>query len=121
MTDWACSVCGIPILEPTVVPRVPCPKCGATARTTRVSLAAECRAEAHLKVHSKHREGGTKVVREVTSGDDYHRKSGRWTYMYRLIDRAHNWYEERFLDRESGKIIHQRAEPLTEHRRSPRR
>lgn len=85
-----------------------------------MSLNAEARAEARMKMHSKHRDGGRKVVREVTSGDDFHRKSGRWTYIYRLIDRLNDWYEERFLDRETGKIIHQKAERLTDHRSKPK-
>ena len=73
-----------------------------------------------MKTHSKHRDGGKKVIREVIAGDDYHRKTGRWSYIYRLIDRANNWYEERFLDHETGKIIHQKSESLTEHRHKPK-
>jgi hypothetical protein len=43
-------------------------------------------AAVYLKTHSKHREGGRKVIREEIAGDDYHRKTGKWNIMHRLID-----------------------------------
>jgi hypothetical protein len=73
------------------------------------------------KSRSKHRDQSSgKVVRELTSGDDLHRKTGKWNLMYRLIDRANNWYEETFRDRDTGEIVHKSAEPLTHHRRAPK-
>ena len=36
----------------------------------------------------------------------------------RIIDRANNWYEETFRDRDTGEIVPpHKAEPLTEHRK----
>jgi hypothetical protein len=69
-----------------------------------------------LKTHSKHREGGTKIVREEYSGDDFHRATGRWSVLHRLIDHAGDWYEETFHDKETGRLLHHTAEKLTEHR-----
>jgi hypothetical protein len=57
-----------------------------------------------------------KVLKEEISGDVYSRGEKAWNYLYRLIDRANNWYEERVLSRKTGKIIHQKAEPLSQHR-----
>ncbi|HKU54869.1 MAG TPA: hypothetical protein VJP60_05860 [Rhizomicrobium sp.] len=70
-----------------------------------------------MKLHSKHREGGKKVLREIYSGDDYFHKRGTWSVIYRLIDRAKNWYEEKIWDRETGKLIISKAEPLTDHQK----
>ena len=69
----------------------------------------------HFKKRVKHREGGTKVLRDITDGEDYHRNTGKWNIMRRVIDRANNWYEETFRDPESGDIVHHTSEPLTEH------
>jgi len=64
--------------------------------------------QVYLKTHSKHRDGGRMVVREVIEGDDYYRKTGQWTVMRRLIDRVNDWYEEIFRDRETGRVIHEK-------------
>ena len=119
MSGWSCSNCGEPLEvtgKPPTSPRRPCPNCGSTARTANVSVTETLSAAVYLKTHSKHREGGRKVIREEIAGDDYHRKTGKWNIMHRLIDRMNNWYEETFYDRNSGEVIHKKAEPLTEHR-----
>jgi hypothetical protein len=82
-----------------------------------VTLTVGVTVETHPKTRAKHRDGGTKVLREVTEGDDFHRNTGQWNLMRRVIDRANNWYEEIFRDRYSGAIVHRTAEPLTEHRK----
>ena len=75
----------------------------------------------YTKTHTKHRDGGPKVVREVIAGDDLHRKTGKWNIMHRLIDRTGDWYEETFHDRETGEVVHYKAEPLSEHRQKPKK
>lgn len=112
---WTCSRCGEPITDLSE-PREPCEKCGSTLRTAHATLTISAKANVYIKSHSKHRDGGSKVVRELIEGDDYHRKSGKWNVMRRLIDRTKNWYEEIFYDRETSEIVHHTAEPLTEHR-----
>lgn len=115
--DWYCSGCGRPVTdeEHNTTPRQVCPTCGSTAHTTNQHCQAVAHAKAHLKLHSKHRDNKGKVVREEYHGEDYYRKTGKWSIMYRLIDRLNNWYEEIFHERDSGKIIHQKAHPLSEH------
>jgi hypothetical protein len=123
VSGWSCSGCGNTLhiqAQPAGSPRIPCPHCGSTARTAHVSASVRASTQVYLKSHAKYREGGRKVVREEISGDDLFRKSGRWSIMRRLIDRASDWYEETFHDRDTGQIIHRKAEPLSQHR-SPRR
>jgi predicted RNA-binding Zn-ribbon protein involved in translation (DUF1610 family) len=118
MPDWTCSACGVPVEanEPQNVARRPCPNCGSTLRTAHASVTIAASVQVYMKVHSKHRDGGRKVVREEITGDDFHRKTGRWSIMRRLIDRANNWYEEVFHDRDTGNVIHKKAERLSDHR-----
>jgi hypothetical protein len=112
---WTCSGCGDPITDLSE-PRKPCENCGSTLRTAHETVTISATTTIYIRTHSKHRDGGRKAVREVIEGDDYHRKSGKWSVMRRLIDRANNWYEEIFRDRETNQIVHHSAEPLTEHR-----
>ncbi len=53
---------------------------------------------------------------EQTVGDDFHRKSGSWMKLYRLIDRVKDWYHERVTDPAIGKVVHECREALTKHR-----
>jgi hypothetical protein len=123
MSDWSCSNCGRSLEVADELPssiRHPCPDCGSTTRTAHGSITERLSLVDHMKMHFKHREGGNKVVREEYAGDDLYRKTGKWSIMHRLIDRANNWYEETFRDRETGEVIDKKAEPLTEHRRPPK-
>ena len=116
MTEWICIGCGARVdAKAPDKPRQPCPQCGSTARTARVATEASVIVNAYSKRHSKHRDGAKKVVREVIEGDDYHRKTGKWNIMRRIIDRTHDWYEEHFTDRKTGETLHQTGEPLSEH------
>jgi hypothetical protein len=70
----------------------------------------------HLLTKAKHREGGKKVVREVTEGDSFYQKMKTWSVMRRVIDWKLNWYDEVFRDKATGQVIHSCSEPLDEHR-----
>lgn len=115
-TTTVCSQCGAPASDEAPDARRPCPVCGSTARTISVSFNMGIKVDTYLKTKSLHREGGHKVVREETVGDDFFKSTGRWSLMHRLIDRVHDWYEETFRDRETGEILHHKAHPLSEHR-----
>lgn len=114
---WTCSDCGVSFGGPASERREPCGECGSLARTAHVAIEETVTTSVYLKTRAKHRDGGAKAVREVTEGDDYHRNTGRWNVMRRVIDRANNWYEETFRDRNTGDIVHHRAEALTDHKK----
>jgi hypothetical protein len=115
MTQWHCTKCGKELPDEPAEKRKPCPNCGSTARSTGVTASISIARAVHLKTHSKHRDGSRKIVREEISGDDFHRQSGRWNLINRLIDRANDWYQETFRSEETGEIIHYTAEPLSNH------
>jgi hypothetical protein len=54
------------------------------------------------------------MFQEMWSGDDFHRDSGTWRRLERVIDRAKNWYFERITAADGTVVVHQ-GHPLTEH------
>lgn len=119
-SDCICTNCGMALSDGEPADRRPCPKCGSRARQIGKAINTQERPEVYLKRHAKHRDGGPKVIREVIEGDDYYRKTGKWSVMRRVIDRTKNWYEEIFRDRKTGAIIHQKEHPLSEHKNKPK-
>lgn len=113
-----CGQCGTKLNEsPSASPdkRTPCPQCGSLQRSFAVSISETI--ETHSKLSSVGRRPGMKrPFVEQISGDDLHRKSGRWMILNRVIDRLNNWYHEIVKDKKTGKIVHETSEPLTEHR-----
>ncbi len=53
---------------------------------------------------------------EMLGGDDFNRKLGKFVKLERVIDRARNWYMERVTDPDTGQVLHECEEPLTDHR-----
>ncbi len=53
---------------------------------------------------------------EILGGDDFNRKLGKFVKLERVIDRARNWYMERVTDPDTGQVLHECEEPLTDHR-----
>ncbi|HZR05425.1 MAG TPA: hypothetical protein VFA61_06325 [Candidatus Udaeobacter sp.] len=51
-----------------------------------------------------------------TIGDDFHRNTGRWMKLYRLIDRMKDRYNEQVTDPATGEIVHECSEPLDNHK-----
>jgi len=51
----------------------------------------------------------------VWTGDSYHRNSGVWNRLKRIVDRAQNWYYEH-ITAPDGSVIHHQEEPLSEHK-----
>jgi hypothetical protein len=93
---------------------VPCPKCGATTRKTCVSISdtVELHDDTAFKLKSK---GVKKPIVEGKSGDDLTIKTGRWAARTRLIDREQNRYIERIVDKNTGDVLRDVDEPLTDH------
>ena len=88
------------LLEPAdLLPpeRDPCQSCGSSARLCRVSIAAAAIARSKLGMKGKHAGGGKPFV-EMVSGDDPHRKSGKWMKLSRVIDREHDQDSETVMD-----------------------
>ncbi len=112
-----CAKCGAAIDEPANTKpedREPCPACGSTSRKFEVAL--EGKLEFHDSIRLKLNDaasGKTKI--DQVSGDDQHRKSGKWMKKERLIDREKDHYKEVVTDPETGQEIRRCEEPLSKH------
>ena len=49
------------------------------------------------------------------AGDDLRKSDGKWMQKERVIDRDKDQYKETVIDPQTGQVIHQNKEPLSEH------
>ena len=113
-----CDVCGLALEEDASCPadqRDPCPVCGSTTRKFHGVLRDTIMFKEKLRMKGRHPEGGKPFIEQV-SGDDLHRKSGKWMKLSRIIDRDNDTYSEVVTDPETGKVIHKSEEQLSKHR-----
>jgi DNA-directed RNA polymerase subunit RPC12/RpoP len=113
-----CGTCGEELKEPTnLTPenRIPCPKCGSLIRIYSAEIKETIRLRDKIGMKAK-RGGKGKPFIETVTGDDLHRKTGKWNHIERVIDRETNSYSETITDPDTGIIIHQCEEPLSEHK-----
>lgn len=112
-----CVKCETEINEPSSIKpedRKPCPTCGSTARLFKKKLEGTVSFHDSVKMKLKAAPTG-KTTMEQFSGDDLHKKSGRWMTKQRVIDREKDKYKEVVTDPETGKVIHRCDEPLSKH------
>lgn len=118
MGTTKCGGCGRKLDESASLPpseRLPCPSCGSTARA--FSEQVEDKVTNRERLGFKVKCGGKRrPAVEGVSGADLHRKSGRWMHLTRLIDRKKDRYEEVVTDPETGEVIHECRERLSDHR-----
>ena len=116
-TIVSCSGCGAPVPEPPrVEDREPCQACGSTARTFAVTLAATVEAHGSLATKAHHGDvGKVKPYRKAFTGSDYHRDTGEWRHVSRVVERENDRYSERVVD-PAGNVVRKVDEPLRDHR-----
>jgi len=113
-----CGACGATINEPQDLSpgkRTPCPACGSTTRKFSVFITETLTLRESLGFKAK-RQGQGKPYVEGRSGDDLHRKTGKWMKKEQVIDRENDQYAEVVTDPETGIVMHHCKEPLSKHR-----
>ncbi len=90
-----------------------CPYCGAL-QDLSVQVAENVYIHEIVKKKDK-LVGKRRAVSEQIAGDDFHRKTQKWTHKERIIDRRKNKYMEIVIDSETGEVIHHCEEPLDQH------
>ena len=113
-----CGDCGRELAEDpdgSVDSREPCFGCGSTSRHFQVSVSDTIVFRTKLGAKARH-PGKRKPFHEQVVGADLHRKSGKWMHLERLIDRENDWYSETVTDPETGEVVHECHEPLSEHK-----
>ena len=115
-----CKDCGIELDQHPTGDRHPraCPTCGSQQRVLTIEIHDKV-VRAHdqmlARVQDPSKTGKAKTPIEIFSGDDLHRKSGKWHRKERLIDRSLDRYREVVTAPETGEVIHYCDEALSQH------
>ncbi len=96
---------------------LPCPKCSSQCWNLVLiqSDTLEVKDRHKMKLKGVERATSGRAARELIQGHDLYRKTGKWNYLYRLIDRKNDCYHERITDPRTGKTIRECLEPLSKH------
>jgi hypothetical protein len=112
-----CEYCWEGSDEDNVDEREPCPECGSTAR--RISVHVEERLALRESIGGKIKDqklpSRKKVRVEFFDGYEWSVALEKVIKKSRLIDKREDLYHERIEDPETGEIIHECKESLTEH------
>lgn len=117
-SSTTCGECGTPLPESSnlsVETDPPCPTCGSMTRAILVTFNETL--VVHDKLAMKGKRAGIKEPYiESVSGDDLHRKTGKWMKLNRVIDRENDLYKEEVIDPDNGIVVHRCEEPLSAHK-----
>jgi len=116
MSSISCANCHTPIPEPHLNEsgeKKPCSSCGSTLRNYGQELAAEVMMHATLAF--KARSPGRRPFALGFVGASFHRLTGAWHQVERVVFRDKNLYREKVTD-ESGRVIRDVQHPLTDHK-----
>ena len=105
---------GTPVAE-----RTPCPDCGSTARHVEQGVHATSTGRAGMRAKARSGEPGqpgSKPWLETRTEPSWWRDGKKWVERTKTEDRRNDWYSEVIKDPDTGEIIYQDAEPLTDHR-----
>lgn len=118
MSETSCAECNQLLLADTPGQDLaPCPHCGSKRRSYLFTLTDE------IAIHDGHRakakspdfRSDKKLRLDTYSGVEPSHKYGKLVRVHRTIDRDRDWYSERVVDIQTGEILHQCEEPLSEH------
>ncbi len=117
--NFCCAKCDSPLNmnDHSETERTPCPNCGSETRAEIVSVSEEMTFHDSLlgKLKRPSLRSDDKLRWVSFNGVDYSIRLGKLVRKVRLIDRDADSYIERITDMESGEIIHECVEPLSEH------
>ncbi|HBX23603.1 MAG TPA: hypothetical protein DEF34_08245 [Desulfotomaculum sp.] len=96
--------------------QVPCPKCASLKKQVQLFVSENVFLNIKECVGLKFKKQGQKrPSKELISGDEYFKKENRWISKERIIDRENDRYYEKAQDTETGFVLHECDEPLSEH------
>lgn len=118
--DVLCSDCGYAFASPEKIgtqkpeERQPCPRCRSTKKTFNIQMEAHItlREMLGLKMRAK---GEKDPSVEIKQGDNLYVETGKWHKLLQRIDRKNNRYQKIITDSETGEIIRDVDESLTDH------
>lgn len=121
-TELHCAACNEPLpveqLAPGA-PQTPCPKCGSTAQHVTLkffdTVTTKVRDTLKGKLKDPSRTGKAKVRQEFVYGADKRHSKDDYVYKERVIDKDNNRYRELVKEEDTGEIIRDIDQPLTDH------
>ena len=111
MDKIVCSNCNKELLSDSVVM---CPTCGSNKKTFKVEITENITIRVGLITKGK-RQGKGKPFLETIDMPDHSVKLNKPVHKLRVIDREKNHYHEIVSDYETGEIIHECKQALSEH------
>ena len=93
----------------------PCPRCGSFGRLSGTGYRGRVCLRGNLLVKSRPPTCG-RFFAESRFDEDVNKRTGRPVKRCRIIDRDSNRYFERVIDIETGEVIHECNEPLSNHK-----
>jgi DNA-directed RNA polymerase subunit RPC12/RpoP len=116
-----CSDCGerLPVEWISSGSKDNCPKCGSPNKTISIDIvekaAFDIKESLAGKMKDKNYNSKKNPRYEFYEGDDKRKSDGKWMQKSRIIDKYKNEYFEKVVDPETGEVIHQCEESLSEH------
>ena len=96
-----------------------CPKCGSIDQTIEMGITEEVGMELHDNVKGKVKDNNFNSKRnpryEFVEGDDLRKRDEKWMKKTRILDKYNDKYIEKVTNPETGEVIHENVEPLSEH------
>jgi hypothetical protein len=119
MPDKLCRMCGQPLPAPPRRPgsdRFGCAVCGGELGAIAVEVTIKPLSDRTIRVVERVGSPDRRPTYEAKLGVELHRDSGREQLVERHVHHATDRYDEVIRDLETGEIVHERHQPLSEHR-----
>jgi phage FluMu protein Com len=96
-----------------------CPKCGSINKLIGLSITESVDFDLHENVKGKLKDRNFNSKKnpryEFFEGDDLRKNDGKWMKKSRVIDKDNDKYKEVVTDPNSGEVIHENEESLSDH------
>jgi len=123
VTVVACGQCEEILDEPSDTPvdkRAPCLNCGSTSRHFKKEITSEIAVRSGIRGKARSGEAGKpggKPWLTFMSEPSWSHRFKKWMYRDKAENRREDHYTEVVRDFDTGEIIHEADEPLSDHRR----
>lgn len=94
--------------------RTPCPQCGSLARRFHVGM-EDAAVTIHSNLSVKARSPGKRAFMEQKVGDSFSIARQKWMQLQQVVDRRANRYIKKVVDPETGEVLRDVDERLTDH------
>jgi len=122
LQHYACTTCGydFPLDVGEAALRngdnPPCPNCGKSLRTAFVQFSTTLTTAVSMKAVGRRARGVRRRFLDLRAGASWNRDRQRYVDRVMNVDRDADTYDEVVADPETGEVIHECHEPLSEHR-----